>query len=162
MTLVMPSMPVKSCPSWAIYLPKTLLPAWKKPYYGIWITSLGGRLFRTVLTAIEFPVPSRAAYQKFPNPASRYAIVGVLVADFAGSIRVGVTGAGPCAFRALGIEQLLNANLDPGVIERLPAAQGGREVEDEAEGVLAIEMDVDALLPAALELELGDLWHDVE
>lgn len=60
-----------------------------------------------ILTRIDFPVPERAAYRKFPNPASRYAVVGVLVADFGGSIRVGVTGAGPCAFRATALEEAL-------------------------------------------------------
>ena len=51
-----------------------------------------------ILTRIDFPVPDRAAYRKFPNPASRYAVAGVLVADFGGTIRVGVTGAGPARF----------------------------------------------------------------
>jgi carbon-monoxide dehydrogenase medium subunit len=72
-----------------------------------------------ILTRIDFPVPTRAAYQKFPNPASRYAVAGVLVADFGGTIRVGVTGAGPCAFRATGIEEVLNRNLDPAALENL-------------------------------------------
>ncbi len=76
-----------------------------------------------IITRIDFPIPTRAAYRKFPNPASRYALVGVLVADFGGSIRVGVTGAGPCAFRATAIEEVLNANLDP-------AAVSGVEVPD--------------------------------
>ena len=35
-----------------------------------------------ILTRIDFPIPDRAAYRKFPNPASRYAVAGVLVADF--------------------------------------------------------------------------------
>ena len=43
-----------------------------------------------IITRIDFPVPKRAAYSKFPNPASRYAIVGVLVAEFADGVRVGV------------------------------------------------------------------------
>lgn len=66
-----------------------------------------------ILTRIDFPIPDRAAYCKFPNPASRYAVVGVMVADFAGTVRVGVTGAGPCAFRASAIENVLNQQLDP-------------------------------------------------
>jgi carbon-monoxide dehydrogenase medium subunit len=70
-----------------------------------------------IITRIEFPIPTRAAYRKFPNPASRYAVVGVLVADFSGSMRVGVTGAGPCAFRATAIEDVLNANLDPAAVD---------------------------------------------
>ena len=49
-----------------------------------------------MVTAVEFPVPKRAGYAKFPNPASRYAMVGVFVAqDKAGKVRVAVTGAGP-------------------------------------------------------------------
>jgi carbon-monoxide dehydrogenase medium subunit len=68
-----------------------------------------------ILTRIDFPIPDRAAYRKFPNPASRYAVAGVLVADFGGSIRVGVTGAGPCAFRATAMETALNSDLRPEV-----------------------------------------------
>lgn len=60
-----------------------------------------------MITAVRFPRPKRAAYAKFPNPASRYAIVGVLVADTAGGIRVAVTGAGSHAFRATAMEQVL-------------------------------------------------------
>jgi len=70
-----------------------------------------------IVRSIEFPVPKRAAYCKFPNPASRYAVAGVLVADFAGSIRVGVTGAGPCAFRAVDLERALNAKLSPQAVD---------------------------------------------
>jgi carbon-monoxide dehydrogenase medium subunit len=70
-----------------------------------------------IVKSIEFPVPRRAAYCKFPNPASRYAIAGVLVADFGGKYRVGVTGAGPCAFRAVNLEQALNARLAPQAVD---------------------------------------------
>jgi len=68
-----------------------------------------------ILSRIDFPIPDRAAYRKFPNPASRYAVAGVLVADFGGSIRVGVTGAGPCAFRATAMEAALSGDLRPEV-----------------------------------------------
>ena len=78
-----------------------------------------------VLTRIVFPVPKRAVYCKFPNPASRYAIVGVLVAEFAEGIRVGVTGAGPCAFRASGIEDVLNDHLDGSAIEAVEVPEAG-------------------------------------
>jgi aerobic carbon-monoxide dehydrogenase medium subunit len=70
-----------------------------------------------IVTAIEFPRPRRAAYCKFPNPASRYAVAGVLVADFGGRVRVGVTGAGPCAFRATNLEEALNARLAPQAVD---------------------------------------------
>jgi len=78
-----------------------------------------------IITRINFPVPTRAAYRKFPNPASRYAVVGVLLADFDGSIRCGVTGAGPCAFRASGIEEVLNNNLDATALETIEVPDAG-------------------------------------
>ena len=61
-----------------------------------------------MITAIKFPVPKKAGYQKFPNPASRYAVVGAFVADAADGIRVAITGAGPCAFRGPEMEAALN------------------------------------------------------
>ena len=70
-----------------------------------------------IITRIDFAAPARAAYQKFPNPASRFAVVGVMAADHSGDIRVGVTGAGPCAFRAPAFEAALAASLDPRALE---------------------------------------------
>ena len=63
-----------------------------------------------LVTAVSFPVPERAAYMKFPNPASRYAIVGVMVSQGSEGIRVAVTGAGSSAFRVVEMEQALAAN----------------------------------------------------
>ncbi|MGC1818555.1 MAG: xanthine dehydrogenase family protein subunit M [Casimicrobiaceae bacterium] len=61
-----------------------------------------------IITAVSFPSPKKAAYVKFPNPASRFALVGVFVAQLAdGSVRVAVTGAAPAVFRATGIETAL-------------------------------------------------------
>lgn len=61
-----------------------------------------------IITAVSFPSPRKAAYAKFPNPASRFALVGVFVAQLAdGSVRVAVTGAAPAVFRATGIEAAL-------------------------------------------------------
>ena len=48
-----------------------------------------------LITGVEFPVAERAAYAKFANPASRYAVAGVFVARVDGAVRVAVTGAGP-------------------------------------------------------------------
>ena len=71
-----------------------------------------------LIREIAFPVPRRAAYRKFPHPASRYAVAGVFVADFGGGdIRVGVTGAGPCAFRASALEAALKQRLDPAALD---------------------------------------------
>jgi carbon-monoxide dehydrogenase medium subunit len=67
-----------------------------------------------IITAIRFPRPVCAAYEKFKNPASRYATVGVFVARFATGVRVAVTGAGSDGvFRASEIEQALSANFSP-------------------------------------------------
>lgn len=64
-----------------------------------------------LITAIAFPKPAACAYQKFPNPASRYALVGVMVAKTGGGVRVAVTGAGENGvFRAAEIEAALGAN----------------------------------------------------
>jgi carbon-monoxide dehydrogenase medium subunit len=67
-----------------------------------------------LITQVTFPAPKRAAYMKFKNPASRFAMVGVFVADFGGgNVRVGVTGAGPSAFRQTEMEKALAAKFAP-------------------------------------------------
>ena len=66
-----------------------------------------------LITSVSFPIPKRGAYMKFKNPASRFAIVGVFVADFGGKVRVGVTGAGPSAFRQADMEKALSAKFAP-------------------------------------------------
>jgi len=62
-----------------------------------------------IITSISFPLAKRAGYAKFKNPASRYAIVGVFVAETANGVRVAVTGAGPCVFRVAPMEKALGA-----------------------------------------------------
>jgi carbon-monoxide dehydrogenase medium subunit len=66
-----------------------------------------------LITSVSFPVPKRAAYMKFKNPASRFAIVGVFVADMGSGVRVAVTGAGPCALRLAEMEKALTAKFAP-------------------------------------------------
>jgi len=68
-----------------------------------------------IITKVAFPVPEKAAYMKFANPASRYAMAGVLVARMKdGSVRVGVTGAGQGGvFRATDMEKALSASWSP-------------------------------------------------
>ena len=64
-----------------------------------------------IITAVSLPKPEKAAYVKFPNPASRYAMVGVFVAKFANGVRVAVTGAGEDGvFRVSDFEAALDAN----------------------------------------------------
>ncbi len=66
-----------------------------------------------IITAVRFPVPEKAAYLKFRQPASRFALVGVFVAKTGGKVRLAVTGAGPSVFRVKALEDRLNANFAP-------------------------------------------------
>lgn len=78
-----------------------------------------------VLTRIEIKPPRRAAYAKFRNPASRYAVVGVFVADTADGIRVAVTGAGPKVFRQHAFEAALARKYDAAVLEDIAVSADG-------------------------------------
>jgi carbon-monoxide dehydrogenase medium subunit len=77
-----------------------------------------------VITRLNFPVPLRASYAKFRNPASRFALVGVFVCDTTTGVRVAVTGAGSCAFRVKKMEKVLAKDFSPKAIEKYahPAA----------------------------------------
>jgi aerobic carbon-monoxide dehydrogenase medium subunit len=66
-----------------------------------------------LITAISFPVPKRAAYMKFKQAASRFALVGVFVAQFDAGVRVAVTGASSGVFRHKGLEDALSKNFTP-------------------------------------------------
>jgi len=70
-----------------------------------------------IITRIEFPQPKRAGYEKFRNPASRYAMVGVFVAETASGVRVAVTGAGPCVFRHAEMEAALTKSFSPDALK---------------------------------------------
>lgn len=69
-----------------------------------------------LITSVSFPVPDKAAYCKFGNPASKYAIVGVMVSKKGSSVRVAVTGAAPYAFRSEPLEKALTAKFSPDAI----------------------------------------------
>lgn len=60
-----------------------------------------------LVLSVRFPIPERAGYAKFPNPASRYATAGVMVVKGSNGVRVAVTGAADCVFRAEIVEQAL-------------------------------------------------------
>ncbi len=78
-----------------------------------------------IITQISFSVPDKAAYCKFPNPASRYAVVGVMVSVTGGNVRVGVTGAAPAPFRATALEEALSADLSVGAIDGVAIDHAG-------------------------------------
>ena len=70
-----------------------------------------------LITAVRFPVPKRAAYIKFKQAASRFALVGVFVADTGNGVRVAVTGAAQSGvFRHAGMEQALTASFTPDAV----------------------------------------------
>jgi carbon-monoxide dehydrogenase medium subunit len=79
-------------------------------------------LFETALepaelvTGVRFRIPDAAAYVKFPNPASRYAMVGVFVARFGAEVRMAVTGAAPSVFRLIVSEAQLETRFSPETI----------------------------------------------
>jgi carbon-monoxide dehydrogenase medium subunit len=78
-----------------------------------------------IITAVSFPVPKRAAYMKFKNPASRYALVGVFVADTSGGPRVAVTGAGPGVFRVPEMEKALAGKFAPESVAGIAVKSSG-------------------------------------
>ena len=69
---------------------------------------------------IRFPIPLDAAYEKFPHPASGYAMCGAFVAVFANGIRIAITGAGGGVFRWAEAEKSLNAKRDVAPLATLP------------------------------------------
>ncbi len=78
-----------------------------------------------LITQVTFPAPERAAYMKFKNPASRFALVGVFVADFGGNVRVGVTGAGPSVFRQTEMEKALTQKFAPEAVANIKVKPDG-------------------------------------
>ncbi len=78
-----------------------------------------------IVTSVSFPVPEKAAYMKFPNPASRYAMVGVFVAKTKAGARVAVTGAGPAVFRQKDMEAALTKSWSPDAVAGIKQKQDG-------------------------------------
>ena len=79
-----------------------------------------------ILTAIEFPIPDRANYVKFRNPASGYAVVGIFVARSHDDVRVAVTGAGgDGVFRVTEFEEALKKRFSPKSLDGLTVSADG-------------------------------------
>ncbi|MGD0640758.1 MAG: FAD binding domain-containing protein [Roseiarcus sp.] len=86
-------------------------------FKGLFETALAAN---EIITHVRFPIPQKAAYAKFPNPASRYALVGVFVAKTAHGVRVAVTGAGSSGvFRVKSFEDALKANFSAAALDGL-------------------------------------------
>jgi carbon-monoxide dehydrogenase medium subunit len=88
-----------------------------------------------IVTEIAFSPPKRAGYAKFRNPASGYAMAGVFVADTGAGVRVAVTGAGPCVFRAAEMEAALSRSFTPDALVDIsvPADDFNADIHGSAE-----------------------------
>ena len=112
-----------------------------------------------LITAIEFKVPRRGAYVKYRHPASRYAIVGVYVADFGDQVRVAVTGAGPGVFRVTEMEQALGQSLAAQSVTGIRIAADGLNADIHASAQYRADM-VSVMAGRAVErlLSEGASW----
>ncbi|MCW6510772.1 FAD binding domain-containing protein [Lichenifustis flavocetrariae] len=88
-------------------------------FLGLFETALGPD---ELITGVVFPAPKRAGYAKLRNPASRYAVVGVFVAETANGIRVAMTGAGNGVVRVPEFEQALATSFAPEAVAHLRLA----------------------------------------
>ena len=120
--------PAADYPAGALALNATIITNKRKIHADAYFTGM----FETALeageliTAVSFPIPEKAAYMKFPNPASRYALVGVFVAKASGGVRVAVTGAGQNGvFRVAAMESALGAHFAPAAIDGVSVPAGG-------------------------------------
>jgi len=88
-----------------------------------------------IITAVSFPIPKKAAYAKFPQPASRFALVGVFVAQGGGGTRVAVTGAAASVHRATAIEGALARSFtaDAAKAVKIPADHLNSDLHGSAE-----------------------------
>ena len=88
-----------------------------------------------LITAVSFPTPQKAAYEKYKQPASRFALIGVLVAQTGGGVRVAVTGAKSHVFRATQIEQALAKSFTPDAAKavKMPTTDVNADLHGSAE-----------------------------
>jgi len=82
-----------------------------------------------VIEAIEFSIPEKSSYQKLPNPASRYAIIGVYVAKHKTGINVGVTGAKSCVYNDKDLAGALTKNFSSSAIDSVKISSSGMNTD---------------------------------
>ena len=78
-----------------------------------------------IIEAIEFPIPEKSNYQKYPNPASRYAVVGVYVAKHKKGVNVAVTGAKSCVYNDKDLSKALTNNFSSSAIDSVRISSSG-------------------------------------
>jgi len=106
-------------------------------FKGLFTTALASD---EIIRSIRFTRPLRAAYAKFAQPASGYAMAGVMVAQFASGIRVAVTGAGPCVFRWTDAEAALNRQFSTESIDALSLDTSGLNADLHADATYRAQL----------------------
>ena len=94
----------------------------EKFFKGMFETSLKSS---EIIEAIEFSIPQKSSYQKLPNPASRYAIIGVYVAKHKTGINVGITGAKSCVYNDKDLAGALTKNFSSSAIDSVKISSSG-------------------------------------
>mgnify|MGYP001286869008 CR=1 FL=1 len=94
----------------------------EKFFRGMFETSLKSG---EIIESIEFAIPQKSSYQKYPNPASRYAIVGVYVAKHKSGVNVAVTGAKSCVYNDKNLSDILSKNFSADAINNTKISASG-------------------------------------
>ena len=94
----------------------------EKFFKGMFETSLKSG---EIIEAIEFSIPEKSNYQKYPNPASRYAIVGVYVAKHKSAVNVAVTGAKSCVYNDKDLSKALSNNFSSSSVDAVRISSSG-------------------------------------
>ena len=94
----------------------------EKFFKGMFETSLKSG---EIIESIEFSIPEKSNYQKYPNPASRYAIVGVYVAKYKNGVNVGVTGAKSCVYNDKNISDALSKSFSSSALDNVKISSSG-------------------------------------
>lgn len=107
-----------------------------------------------LITSVRLPVPKRAAYVKFAQPASRFALIGVFVAETTGGVRVAVTGGGNGVFRQTDMEAALAGNFSAGALAGIKT--GTDQISGDLHGSAAYRAHlVDVMAGRAVAKALG-------
>lgn len=107
-----------------------------------------------IITKVEFPIPKRAGYVKFPNPASRYVMVGAFVAETASGIRVAINGAGPCVFRHKEMEAALAKSFSADALKGIKTDKAGMNNDIHASAEYRAHL-VGVIAKRAVQVALG-------
>ena len=94
----------------------------EKFFKGMFETSLKSS---EIIESIEFEIPQKSSYQKYPNPASRYAIVGVYIAKYKNRVNVAVTGAKSCVYNEKNLAKALEGNFSSSALDNISVSSSG-------------------------------------